>query len=89
MLNAKTSQHARNNIPSLKHYDSDTTSLLLIYIILRINASGDWRGSIVIEIKVQLTVSDAKFLRFKKQGVIQKCKGIKDVEVKLYYFVSR
>jgi hypothetical protein len=56
-------------------------------LVPRIDATGDGRGAVVVEVVVQRTVAGAEFLFFEEERVVEECEGIEDVEARLVMLV--
>lgn len=66
-----------------KHNNPDPPALTLINIIPSIDAAGDGRGAVIVEVVVQLAVADAEALGLEKKRVVEEGEGVEDVEVEL------
>jgi hypothetical protein len=71
IIHRESFKHLGNYTVASKHHHAHTTSLTGIYIILRINASRNGRGPVVVQIVVKLPIAKTKFLLFKEQRVVQ------------------
>lgn len=72
----------------LQHNNTHTTTLSSVDLILGINTRRYVCGTVVEEIVVQLTISRAEFLIDEKEGVIEECEGVEDVEFSLLFSES-
>jgi hypothetical protein len=57
-------------------------------LVSRINAAGDGRRAVVVEVIVKRSVACAKFLLFEEERVIEQCESIENVETSLVISVS-
>jgi hypothetical protein len=57
-------------------------------LVSRINAAGDGRRAVVVEVVVQRSVSCAKALLFEEERVVEECESIEDVEASLFMSVN-
>ena len=67
----------------LKHHHPNTPPCRFICVVLRVDTSGNGRGPVVVEVKVQLAVTGAEFEGFEEDGVVEEGEGVEDVEVGL------
>ena len=68
---------------SLQHDQAHTAHVLFARHVLRINATRNRRSTVVVHVVMQLAISSTEALVLKEEWVIEKSKGIEDVEVGL------
>lgn len=68
----------------LQHDNTHATHLLLIGQVLVVDATGDGRRAVVVQVEVELTVTGAKLELFEEQRVVVQSESVEDVELGLY-----
>jgi hypothetical protein len=71
----------------LQHDQPNPTHVFRTRLVPRIDAAGDGRRAVVVEVVVQRTVAGAEFLFFEEERVVEECEGIEDVEASLVMLV--
>lgn len=69
---------------ALEHDDANSTAILLIDLVPPIYTSCYRVGLVVIQVKVQLSISCTEFLFFEEQGIFCESKSIEDVEFRVF-----
>ena len=67
----------------LQHHDTDSTHVVFACIVLLVDSTGDFGGSVVEKVVMQTSVSGAKELLLQEERVVKQCQSIEDVESRL------
>ena len=54
-----------------KHNYAYATTTLIVHVILRVHASQDWKGPVVVEVIMQLAITRTEPLLFEEQRVVE------------------